>query len=129
MSMPFDRERAAVVLADALIATDKVASRRWGVSERSVKRWRARMVEDEMLAHLVSQKAAEARSKIGDRLDEAILGTVAYLAASVAELPVGDTGAMHIAAGVLKMLTEAKIGVAVVGARTAGEVRSAQPAA
>jgi hypothetical protein len=56
----FDRELAAKVLALAAKAGDEEAAKHFGISTRSIKRYRARLVEgDSQLAEAVNQKTAQ----------------------------------------------------------------------
>jgi len=52
----YDPDRAALILVDAMALGDRSASRKWGVSTRTVERYRARMSSDPALADLVREK-------------------------------------------------------------------------
>lgn len=49
-------ELSALVLAETEFAPDKIVSERYGVSERSIQRWRVQAAEDKQLADLVAIK-------------------------------------------------------------------------
>lgn len=55
----FDRELAAKVLALAAKAGDAKAAKHFGISVRSVKRYRAKMLADTELAQVVTLKVSE----------------------------------------------------------------------
>lgn len=50
-------ERVAKILAEANLFNDKTTARRWGVSERSIRRWRANWEDDEEKEALLSVEA------------------------------------------------------------------------
>lgn len=54
-------EAQALVLADAVVLGDKAAARKWGCSERSVRRFRQAMGKDPELTALVRGHMAEAQ--------------------------------------------------------------------
>ena len=56
--MNYDPDRAACVLADAIVLGDRVAARKWQMSTRTVERYRARMSADKELAAAVREKNA-----------------------------------------------------------------------
>ena len=56
----FNRERAAMVLVDAITLGDKTAAERHDISEKSVSRYRARLLIDPELSRIVQEKGREA---------------------------------------------------------------------
>ncbi len=59
MSNTLNRELAATVLLEAMFTTDAMACEKYGITIRSVQRWRQRLGEgDQELAFLVSAKKA-----------------------------------------------------------------------
>jgi len=56
--MPFDRERASRVLAEAAYATDKSVAKRNSTTTRSIENWRQRMATDDVLADMYRTKVA-----------------------------------------------------------------------
>ncbi|MEL7494642.1 MAG: helix-turn-helix domain-containing protein [Cyanobacteria bacterium J06554_11] len=52
----FNSERAAMILAEASLSNDTEVAERWGVSKRTIARYRARLAEDAELSLLVTLK-------------------------------------------------------------------------
>lgn len=52
----FNTERAATILVEAMFASDSDVADRWGVSVRSIQRYRSRLLEDTQLSALVALK-------------------------------------------------------------------------
>lgn len=56
----FNRERAALILVDAITLGDRTAADRHQVSEKSIQRYRARLLTDPSLSAIVQEKGREA---------------------------------------------------------------------
>ena len=56
----FNRDRAARVLVDAITLGDRTASERHGVSEKTIQRYRARLLTDLELSQVVQKLGREA---------------------------------------------------------------------
>ena len=54
--MTFNRDKATAVLLEALYTTDAKAAKKYGVSLRTLRRWRARLAVDADLAAFVHTK-------------------------------------------------------------------------
>ena len=120
----FDRESAAAILLDALLRGDAKAAAHWGVTVRTIQRYRRRMGGDELLSQAVAQKGQRVRAEIGERLELAVASTIEALAELVRQAEPGD-GVIHEVAGALKILVEAQVGLEVIRARTARVQRAA----
>ncbi len=59
MSGGYDQDRAALILADAMALGDKSAARKWEISERTLRRYRARVADEPALASLVRLRKAD----------------------------------------------------------------------
>jgi len=62
----------AEVLAYSRMQSDESAAEEYGVSARSVQRWRKEMAENQELASLVAKKRAEIAERWGDRIGPVI---------------------------------------------------------
>lgn len=100
MSAPVDHERVALVLADALVLGDRPAARKWGISERTVRRYRAQSATDPALAASVREKNE------GIRHDLATL-RVAFLREAIDAMRAKlKDGSLHEVAGAVKIVGE-----------------------
>lgn len=100
----FNRERAATILVEAAYFGDQPTSDKWGVSIRSIQRWRERIDTDPKLAVLVASKKALLEGAWADELGGAIVAGIAYLKKAPSELPVSPEG-IHAVAGSVKLLS------------------------
>lgn len=103
----FPYEKAAIILAEAELYGDKRVSLRWGITDRTIRNYRARAVEDPQLSSLFQLKSqllerewtADATKALKVSLDKLI------------EL-VKDDGKpeqIHAVAGAIKIVGELKI--------------------
>lgn len=52
----FSHDRAAIILVEATYFTDSTVAKNWGITQRTIQRYRQRMAEDETLSSLVAVK-------------------------------------------------------------------------
>lgn len=102
----FDPELAAAVLVEATLAGDKETAKKYGISPRSIERWRRRVEVDGKLAELVAVKKGAAERDWADNLPTAIRKAIDFLGGSMTKLDPKDPEAVRAAAGAMKLLTE-----------------------
>jgi len=119
----FRYEFAAQVLVEAAYKGDRAAAKENGVSERSVRRWRNRMDDDQKLADLVQQKRKLAEEDWADELPEAIRAAIDYLRRAAGAADESDPEVIHAVAGALKMLSHVGMTKKVLDARLASRDR------
>ncbi|MBD2019200.1 helix-turn-helix domain-containing protein [Leptolyngbya sp. FACHB-36] len=112
-SSPFKYELAAIALAEAAVARDEVIAAKYGVSTRTIQRWRNRMTTDSQLACLVTlkkQQLAERWAVDAGLWLQGLAGTV--LGNAALPLAKGETPSdrIHSAAGAFKIISEASMG-------------------
>jgi hypothetical protein len=115
----FNYELAATVLVDAIYRGDEAAAQAYGVSTRSIRRWRERLHTDPRLATFVQTKREVAERNWSDSLAGAIRAGVEFLQRAARELDPANPEAVHAAAGALKILTEIAMTREVLSARLA----------
>ena len=136
MSRPIDHDKAAAILVDAAYKGDEVAAAEWGVSERTVKRYRARMGDDPKLALAVREKRALVERDWAETLPETIREAADFIRRAARQGNARDPNMVHAVAGGMKLVAEihfakqmldarlAQIGVDV---RDSGEHRTDRP--
>jgi len=72
-------ERAAAVLLEALYTNDEQATKRHGVSLRSLQRWRRQLATDSELAGFVATKKAAMDARWADELPIALRSCLIFL--------------------------------------------------
>lgn len=104
--MTFDREKAAAVLVDAAYRGDEEAARLWGIAERSIRRYRARMDEDGELASLVQHKRALVERGWAETLPETIREAADFIRRAARQGNAKDPNMVHAVAGGMKLVAE-----------------------
>ncbi|MBX6354556.1 MAG: helix-turn-helix domain-containing protein [Micromonosporaceae bacterium] len=125
----FNRERAAVVLAEAALTTDSVAAERHGVSVRTVQRWRAQLDRDPDLAAIVAVKKADLERAWVGAATESLRRAAEFLGRAAEEMSPTNPEHVHAVAGAFKLLSEALLARDVIDARLAGAHRRHDAAA
>lgn len=120
----FNYELASTVLVEAAYQGDDVAAKKYGVSVRSVRRWRKRIDEDERLASFVRIKKDRMEQRWADELPSAIRASITYLQNAAQEVNKRDPDAIHAVAGALKILSDVALTKEVLDARLAKQHRS-----
>lgn len=120
----FDRENAARIIAEAMVLGDKGASEKHGVSTRTIKRWRAALKNDPVLAQHISDKKAIVEADWAAKLPGALGICVEWIATNVPHL--GRTPeSLHAIAGAMKLLAETGLQKQLLDARLARQAGSA----
>jgi hypothetical protein len=113
-------ERAATILVEAAYFGDKQAADRYGVSVRTVERYRARMDEDDELSAFVAIKKQKFEDEWADELPGAIRASIRFLGRAAQEASAKDPQAIHSVAGSLKILADVALTKQVLDARLTG---------
>ena len=82
----FRYDLAACVLIEALFTTDAEACKKYGITERTLHRYRQRLVEDSVLEHLFAEKKRALDDKWADVLPNAMREAVHAIAEISKEL-------------------------------------------
>ncbi len=75
----FDYQRAAAILAEAAFSDDRSVCQKYGITDRTLRRYRARMMNDPRLSAIVREKQARLTEKWADELGPAIGAAVRFL--------------------------------------------------
>ncbi len=124
MAKTFNRELAAAVLVEALFTTDVKAAERYGIDDRTIRNWRARMAEDEKLYELFVEKKRKFDEAWADELSPALRKGVRTLTECV-EAVAADARmkkspqVIEAVSGAVKTLAEIRIVSNVINARIA----------
>ncbi len=59
MARGFNYERAAMVLCDAVMMGDRAAADKWGITQRSIQRYREKLETDDKLRHYAAKLQAK----------------------------------------------------------------------
>ena len=123
----FDYDRAAMVLAEAIYRGDRETALRWGISERTIYRYRERMSRDDKLSDLVKEKRARLDRSWADKLPASIQAAIEFLQEAAQKANKTDPEVIHAIAGALKIQTEVVLTKDVLDARLARERGQAHP--
>lgn len=119
----FNAERAAMILVDALFKGDEQAAFDWGISKRTIQRFRKRLATDEGLASFVASKKTLAEQDWSKEANAAITAAVHYIRrAALKSKPSPEM--VHAMAGALKIVSEALAQKRLIDVRTNGVCRA-----
>lgn len=104
----FSYEKTASVLAETEYSDDTSVSKRWGISERTIKRWRAKALLDEKLSLLVNQKKALLAQSWQEDASKCMKIALTKLTELIKHD--GDPKQIHAIAGAIKIVGELKLG-------------------
>lgn len=116
MSHPptFKAELAAQVLAESDVGRDAAVSKKYGISERTIRYWRKRYAEDPEFAAIYRRKKAEMAAQWAIQAGD-WLQALALEAIKLAQMPIAENllekpcERLHSVAGAFKIIAEAKI--------------------
>jgi len=126
---PFNYERAGAALAEAAFYGDTQAAEHFGISIRSIQRYRKRLKEDDKLASVVVEKKRILEEAWADELPGAIGSAVEFLHRAGKEADPTDPDAIHSVAGALKILSQVAMTRKVIDARLSKADRPSGPGA
>ena len=101
-------ETRAEAIAYAKITTYEQSAEEYGVSERSIKRWKKQQAEDAELARLVTKKRAEIAEAWGSRIGPVIEKAIEFAERSLGQegMDPQDPQALKAANGTAKIFAE-----------------------
>lgn len=101
------RERIAEILCDAFISRDdRKTAERHGITDRTLRNWRARLDSDPELSELFRSKKATASEGWADEVPGAMRASVAFLRSAAEQGDPTDPDMVHSIAGSMKLLSE-----------------------
>ena len=110
-------EVAARILAEAEFAPDKVVCERYGITTRTLQRYRVQMADDPTLSALVaSQKAALEVEWVSDAI-RTMRCQFRFLRKAARTADPKDPAAIHAVAGAMKLLGDGVAGSRIIDAR------------
>lgn len=118
--MKINYERAATILVEAAFSNDKTAAEKYGVTTRTVQRYRDRLETDDELALLVAIKKQRFEDGWADELSGAIRSSIRFLQRAANEADPKDPAVIHAVAGSLKILADVTLTKKVLDARLTG---------
>jgi hypothetical protein len=117
----FDYDRAATILTEAAYHGDQDTARRWGISERTIYRYRKRFGRDDKLSELVKQKKQAFERGWADDLPSSIKAGIDFLKRAAQSADQNNPDVIHAIAGALKIQTEVAVTKDILDARLARE--------
>jgi transposase-like protein len=121
----FNYDLASVVLVEAAFLGDKATSKKFGISTRTLQRWRKRLNEDGRLSSFVAQRKKELDKAWAEEMPIAIKASIDFIRRAAQEAAPNDPDAIHSIAGALKILSEVAMTREVLDARLARQNRQA----
>lgn len=119
------RDRAAKMLVEAATLGDKATAKKYGISLRSLQRWRKRLEGDTDLSSAVAAKKARVEEGWADEIPGALRAAIAFLRKAAEKADPADPAAIHSVAGAMKLLSETSATWKVLDARLARQNRPA----
>lgn len=99
MGRSFNTGRAAMVLCDAMIMGDRKAAEKWGITQRTVQKYRHRLENDEQLRTLTNKYRQQQTEKWLEDIPVAMSAMIDYFTRAAQELsPQSATAADIVAA-------------------------------
>ncbi len=100
-------ERIAEILCDAFLSRDdRKTAERHGITDRTLRNWRARLDTDPELSQLFREKKAKASEGWADEVPGAMRASVSFLRRAAEEGDHTDPDMVHSVAGSMKLLSE-----------------------
>jgi len=121
----FNAERAAMILAEAVLYGDTATSQKWSISLRSLERWRSRSQQDEVLAAFVQKKLEKLQNGWADEAPLALREGIAFLRRAAREGDPKSPDQVKAIAGAVQMLAEITTMKQVIDARFSAQAASA----
>lgn len=106
MTRSLDYDKAAAILVDAAYQGDEEAARLWGISERTVKNYRARLADDSRLTLIFREKRALVERDWADALPATIQAAADFIQRAAKQGNPRDPAMVHAVAGGMKLVSE-----------------------
>lgn len=120
MGRGFNYERAAIVLCDAMIMGDRVSAERWGLTQRSVQRYRDRLENDDKLRQITQEYRDKQTHQWLEDMPQALCAIVEFMKASAQELSPQNPGHLVAITKALEVLADIQLVQTVVESRLRG---------
>lgn len=117
MAQKLDLDKAALILAEAMILGDKRAATKYGITTTTVRNYRKRSLTDEKLALNLQQKKDLAFSGWHDELKDAIMAGIDFVKRAAQEADPKDPNAIHAIAGATNLLLETQLRKEIIDAK------------
>ena len=114
-----DTDRVAQVLVDAAYTGDEAAAAKWGISERTIKRYRARLGADDTLSLSVQEKRQLVEQDWAAELPAAIRAGAGFIHRAAEQGDPTDPNMVHAVAGGMKLVAEVLFAKQMLDARMA----------
>lgn len=101
-----DYDRVATILVESIYFGDVPTAKRWGLSTRTIERYRKRLNEDDKLSGFVALKKERFESNWAEEIPAAIRNGTRFLIKSFQEADPKDADSIHAVAGAMKILAE-----------------------
>jgi hypothetical protein len=108
MRPKLDPKRVAAILSEAEIAGDKITAKRYGITERTIQRYRTLVPASAELSHEIEKNQKIAARELGNEMLRALRVGVAKLEELIAAAKPGDHRVLFEVAGAVKILTDAQ---------------------
>lgn len=119
MPQKLDYDRVALILVEAVFFGDARAAQRWGVSTKTVQRYRNELNTNEQLSDCFSIKKQEFELNWATEIPAAVRAGIRFLLEAPQKL-VTTPESVHAVAGAVKILSEIGLAKEIVDARLAG---------
>lgn len=103
--MTLDYDRVALILVEAAFFGEKQTAQRWGISTKTIERYRARLDEDSGLSGFVALKKQAFESSWADEIPASIRAGIRFLG-EAAKRADYTPESIHAIAGAVKILAE-----------------------
>jgi len=117
----FDYERAATILAEAAFSDDQSVCQRHGITDRTLRRYRARLLSDPRLSTFVREKQARLAEQWAHELAPAIGAAVRFLRQAAQSADPTNPAAIRAVAEALKALAEIDMARDMLRSRVGGD--------
>jgi hypothetical protein len=124
MTKQFDYDRAAMALIEAVHYGDEVAAQRFGVTKRSIRRWRAKSQVDQTLSYKVRELKDLDNRDWAKNLVDGILAQIDYATRAAQEASPKEPEAIKANAEYFRAMIEAAITKGILDARHPGQGRT-----
>jgi hypothetical protein len=112
-----DYDRVASILVEAAFFGDPQASQRWGITERTIRNYRAKLDEDSELSSFFLVKKQAFESEWATEIPMAIRAGIHFLGEAAKKANPTDPDTIHAIAGAVKILAEVGLTKEIIDAR------------
>lgn len=106
MPQQLDYDRVASILVEAAFFGEMTTAKRWGITNRTIVNYRARLGEDSELSNIFQLKKAAFESDWASEIPSAIRAGIRFLGEAAQQADPSNPEAIHAVAGAVKILAE-----------------------